>query len=144
MHFPFLGSTVLIRRVVTATTTQAYHENEVPKVEVHISPATETVISPPMSPNHQLNTQSHQQQTNSSSQMNSMSQYEQVTTTSYNHDNRYEMRTDHQYNEDNDERVSVRGKNMFASHSLPEYHLLRMVITMRYACNMFVRFLHMF
>lgn len=111
------GSTVLIRRVVTATTTQAYHENEVPKVEVHISPATETVISPPMSPNHQLNTQSHQQQTNSSSQMNSMSQYEQVTTTSYNHDNRYEMRTDHQYNEDNDERVSVRGSERAYSGS---------------------------
>ena len=35
----------MIRRIVTATTTM-FHENQVPKVEVHISPATETIISP--------------------------------------------------------------------------------------------------
>lgn len=40
----------MIRRVVTATTTNVYMDNEVPKVEVHISPATETIISPPLSP----------------------------------------------------------------------------------------------
>lgn len=45
-----IGTTSLIRRVVTATTTTAYMENEVPKVEVHISPATETIISPPPPP----------------------------------------------------------------------------------------------
>ncbi|XP_066915341.1 uncharacterized protein [Clytia hemisphaerica] len=40
------GTTSLIRRIVTATTTRVFHENQVPKVEVHISPATETIIDP--------------------------------------------------------------------------------------------------
>ena len=34
---------------MTATTSQITHENDVPKVEVYISPATETVIPPPPS-----------------------------------------------------------------------------------------------
>ena len=42
----FPGTTSLIRRIVTATTTRVFHENQVPKVEVHISPATETIIDP--------------------------------------------------------------------------------------------------
>ena len=31
---------------MTATTTRVFHENQIPQVEVHISPATETIISP--------------------------------------------------------------------------------------------------
>jgi len=48
------GSKSIIRRVVTARTTHAYHENEVPKVEVHISPATETIISPSSTPSRRV------------------------------------------------------------------------------------------
>ena len=78
LHF-YLGSTVLIRRRVTATTTH-YHENEAPKVEVHISPATETIISPPTSPQHvsvEVTQQQQQENMTSSQQQN----YNMSTTT---------------------------------------------------------------
>ena len=69
---------MIVRRVVTATTTQCYHENDVPKVEVHISPATDTLISPPPTQENRYD-------------------YEQVTTSSsYQHDERYQTQYSNQ------------------------------------------------
>lgn len=58
------GTTSLIRRIVTATTTRVFHENQVPQVEVHISPATETIIPSAISDDEgpQLNSSSISQQ----------------------------------------------------------------------------------
>ena len=46
LHCLHTGTTSLITRIVTATTSRVFHESQIPQVEVHISPATETIISP--------------------------------------------------------------------------------------------------
>ena len=110
------GSTVVIQRVVTATTSQITHENDVPKVEVHISPATETVIPPP--PSHEddiyqtstFNQHSNSiQYSNSYNETNVTTQYRETHNTSihneYHQSNQYSQ--EHNENEYNTQRGEI-------------------------------------